>query len=273
VTVYGVPDWAAVAGRGCERPSIEPRSRPINARGLEAYRALIREIAKLGDDVGAELRFWSPWNEPNEIFFISPQRKKCDVSSRPLAPAVYARLFRAASEELEKVPGDQKLVLGDLSGPAEPEERSAGVSEFIDRLPDSVVCGADVLAQHQYVGSSVDAVQEAEDAVDARSCGRRIPIWVTETGVGKDKPGHERPLGEDAERLQCRRYQAQLRRWRRDPRIRAVVQYTVREDTGFRVGLVNSRLRRAYPTLDLMQAWGRRAPTDPAPPLPAGCRA
>ena len=31
VVVYGVPDWAAVAAHGCERPGIAARSRPINA--------------------------------------------------------------------------------------------------------------------------------------------------------------------------------------------------------------------------------------------------
>ncbi|MDX6702335.1 MAG: hypothetical protein QOF26_2561, partial [Baekduia sp.] len=39
------------------------------------------------------------------------------------------------------------------------------------------------------------------------------------------------------------------------------------------VGLADPGLTRAYPTYDLWKAWGARAPSDPAPALPASCAA
>jgi hypothetical protein len=64
-----------------------------------------------------------------------------------------------------------------------------------------------------------------------------------------------------------------LARWYSDPRVEAAFQFTFHEDPNFAVGLVNPDYTREYPTYALWRAWGQREkPTDPAPPLPAGCR-
>jgi hypothetical protein len=270
VVIYGVPPWAATAGGGCERPNIGTRSRAINAQGLAAYPKLIRQLHDLGKQTGADLRFWAPWNEPNQVFFISPQRKKCDTSSPLVSPAVYTKLFRAARDELNSLDGNEKLVLGELAGSPKKGDRAGTPAEFIAGLPKDVVCDSDVLAQHMYAGSETDAVAEASAAADARGCGKQLPVWVTETGVGDVRTGKTRKTSQRALQQQCARYDRQLHEWSDNPRVKVAVQYTVREDPEYRVGLVNSELKKGYPTFDLLQLWSTRKPGE-LPALPTSC--
>lgn len=271
VVIYGAPPWAATAGGGCERPNIGTRSRALNEAGFAAYPKLIRQLHALGEQTGAELDFWSPWNEPNQVFFISPQRAQCDTSSPLVSPAVYTRMFRAAKKELDSLGGDQKLVLGELAGSPEKGDRAGTPTEFLDGLPKDVICDSDVIAQHEYAGSENDAIAEATAAVDKRGCGKQLPVWITETGVGNKRAGKERDRSTAALKEQCVRYDRALRAWSKDPRIKVAVQYTVREDPEYRVGLVSSALDKGYPTFDLLQAWADRKPGE-LPALPASCR-
>jgi hypothetical protein len=274
VVIYGVPDWAAVPASGCERADIGARSRPITAEGLQAYRRLVRSLQDLARREGVTIRWWSPWNEPNGPFFISPQRVSCSGASQALAPAVYARLARAMRAELR--PG-QELVVGELAGLENPRLYGTSISEFFDALPDDVVCAAGVFAQHAYAkrgdqANDPGAVGELEQALDRRPCTRGKPIWVTETGVGGPHVGDQRSPDDASVRADCRALNTALRRWRDDPRVDAAFQYTFRDDPVFPVGLVDERFTKTWPAYDLWKAWGGgRAPNGPAPPLPAAC--
>jgi hypothetical protein len=272
VLLYGVPGWAAAPARGCERPDITARSRPITAAGLRGYRRLIRDLVAVGREEGVELRWWAPWNEPNQPFFLSPQRAACDTSSPPLAPAVYARLVRAMRAELDAVGGRRDLVLGELAGFDRAGPLGAGINEFVAALPRDVACAGTVWAQHAYAEAGAAGregpVGQLVRALGRRSCTRSVPIWVTETGVGAPRTGRRRDTGTRALRRGCRRLHALLRRWQRDPRVDAAFQYTFREDTAFPVGLADAELTRVYPTYDLWRAWARRDPDGPAPERP-----
>jgi hypothetical protein len=113
-----------------------------------------------------------------------------------------------------------------------------------------------------------------EAALDARGCGRRHRVWITETGVGGPRPGGRRPTDPASLRAQCRAMDGQLGRWHRDPRVEAAFQYSFREDDLFPVGLVDPTLVRVYEPYDAWAAWARRQrPTDPPPAPPGGCRA
>ncbi len=278
VVFYGVPEWAALGPRGCERDNIEPRSRPINDRGLQAFRVLIRDLLALAKAEKVELRSWSTWNEPNGPFFISPQRERCSARSAPVSPRVYARLFRALRAELEAAPGEPQLIIGELAGVAKAGPRGSGVGEFLRALPDDVVCNADILAQHEYAElpeeeEPTTSVAEAIEAIDERPCARDMPVWVTETGIGGAHAGDDRPTSAQSLRRQCFYFHRQLRDWHANPRVQVAVQYTFREDSAFPVGVADAGLGRAYPTYDLLQAWaGDRRPSDPPPALPARCR-
>ncbi len=294
VVIYGVPSWAAVAPSGCERRGVEDRARPISDRGLGGYRALVRQLRALGEEVGVPLRWWSPWNEANHPAFISPQRSACSVSSPSVSPAVYSRLVGAARDELAG--SGAKLVLGELAGFRAPREQGTGVGEFIRALPDDVACSAAVWSQHEYASPedapavpgpgatgatgttgpplvfARDAVAEAEAALAERPCTRALPIWVTETGVGAVRAGDDRPTRAGELATQCAAQAARLERWAVDPRVQAVFQYTFREDTAYPVGLADPSLRALYPTARLWQAYAD-ARGDAPVPRPAGCGA
>jgi hypothetical protein len=271
VTIAWTPEWAARRPGGCERPGTTPRSRPITAKGLAAYRRLIRELIALGKETGVELKWWSPFNEPNHPAFVSPQRERCDVKSPALSPAVYTRLVRAAQDELDAAGGDRRLVLGELAGVRRPSRNGSGVTEFVTALPDDVACSGAVWAQHQYVrgdGKGHDAVAEMQRALDRRDCTKDKQVWVTETGVVVRKGS----VPADGLR-DCRAMHAQLARWAADRGVGAAFQYTLREDPFYRVGLFDPGLTRSYPIYDTWEAWAEATRGEPDPAVPARCRA
>jgi hypothetical protein len=276
VVFYGVPEWAAKPASGCERDDITARSRPITDEGLQAYRRMVASLQDLAKSEGVDIRWWSPWNEPNGPFFISPQRQRCSGSSKALSPAVYAKLAGAMRQELK--PG-QQMVVGELAGLENARKFGASISEFYAGLPDEVVCNAGVFAQHQYAqrGDNADdpgAVGALERVLDRRSCTRGKPIWVTETGVGGPHVGDERSPSAKATRADCQALNVALRRWNQDPRVTAAFQYTFRDDPVFPVGLVDAKLTHTWPAYDLFEGWaGDRDPDGPSPPLPSACKA
>jgi hypothetical protein len=268
VTFLSTPDWAAAPPSGCEDPKAGgARARVPSAAGLQAYRELVRSLLGLAAQEGVELKWWSPWNEPNAGFFLGPQRARCDQTSETLTPAAYARLARALEAELAAAPGDQRLVLGDLSAAADPRPLLTAAGEWAAALPRDVACASDVWALHRYVGDR-DVLGDLLTAVDARGCPRRARVWITETGVGGPRPGQPRAGGQAALKAGCRAMDALLRDFRSDPRVDVAIQYSAREDSAFPVGLLDPELRRAYPALDLWKAWSR----EQDPPLPQSCR-
>jgi hypothetical protein len=278
VVIYGVPAWAAAPAHGCERPHILPRSRPINAVGLRAYQALIHSLLGLAAQEHVELHWWSPWDEPNGTFFISPQRAGCSLASPPVSPSVYATLVRAMRAALEGAPGNPQLVLGEFAGfPGGGRMYATQVDEFLRALPRDVVCSAAVWAQHAYAvpgqpASQPGPVSALERDLDAYPCARNTPIWVTETGAGGTHAGQHRSDSPTDLRRDCRALADTLAEFKRDPRIAAAVQYTYRDDPAFPVGLVDPTLTHTWPVYDLWAAWGgTRSPDSPVPPLPGPC--
>jgi hypothetical protein len=277
VTFYGVPDWAAAPPSGCERLDTAPRSRPIADAALPAYRALVRAVADLAVAEGVSVRWWAPWNEPNGPYFVSPQRAACDRAAPLVSPVLYTKLAREMRAELDLIPGDQQLAIAELAGLPGPRMRGGGVEEFMDALPDDVVCAAGVFTQHAYAergdpDAATGPVEQLEAALDRRPCAADRPIWVTETGIGGPQVGGPRTGGEEELKADCRAMDAVLRRWDVDPRVQAAFQYTFRDDPSFPVGLADAALTRLWPAYELWRAWGGdRPPAGPAPELPDAC--
>ena len=192
MVITGTPGWAAEPAGGCERPETEARSRRVRAEALPAYRRLVAGLLAAGREAGARLDYWSPWNEPNHPYFLSPQREACERTSASLAPRRYAELARALLAELDAAPGEQRLVLGELAGYTEPSRHRTDVREFLHGLPDDLVCRADVWAQHYYVGGE-DPLDAIEAGLAGRGCPRAPPVWITETGVGSPRRTSRRP--------------------------------------------------------------------------------
>ncbi len=267
VVFTGTPEWAAVRPHGC--PGEEGGGRA--PRDLRAYRELVSAVLDLADAEGAELRYFTPWNEPNHPYFIAPQRKACDALSPSRAVAPYARLARALRAELAEHGGDHRLVLGEMAGIREPTRRATAIGEMIGGLPRELVCAAPVWSQHAYIGGT-DPVATVTAALAARRCPREHAIWITETGVGPAPGGFSLARGITGEAQGCRLLHRRLRAWRADPRVTVAAQYTMREDDLFPTGLVTTDLARARPALREWQAWGARAPGAPPPrsTCPAG---
>jgi hypothetical protein len=267
VVLTSTPDWAAEPARGCERDQTTARARPPRVDALPAYRRLIADVLAAAADAGAELRFWSPWNEPNPAAFISPQRAACDAAAPSAAPAGYARLARAMIQALAEAPGDQELVLGETAGLLRPTALMSSVAEFIAGLPQDVVCASPIWTQHAYIGGR-DPVDGAATALAARGCPLPHTIWITETGVGTPPPDLSAARAFADARRGCRALHDRLVRWFEDPRVTVAFQYTVREDDRFRTGLVSTDLTAVHPALAEWTAWGGgRARTAP-PPAP-----
>ena len=257
VVFTGTPEWAAAAPGACG-DEVETGA----PRDIAAYRALVRGVLDLAEEVGAELRYLSPWNEPNHPYFLSPQRAACDAGAPSRAVAPYAALARALQAELRD---GQQLVLGETAGVLEPTSRATSVPELIRRLPRRLVCAAPVWSQHAYIGGT-DPVAAVERALDARRCPREHAIWITETGVGPAPGGFSLARGITSERQGCRLLHRRLRDWHEDPRVTLAVQYTLREDDLFPTGLVTTDLSRARPALREWQAWGARDAPGARPP-------
>jgi hypothetical protein len=264
VVFTGTPEWAGGPPDGCRLEAFA--SAP---RDMRAYRTLVSGVIELAEAVGVELRHFTPWNEPNHPYFLSPQRAACDAGAPSRAVRPYARLANALRAELAEHGGDRRLVLGEMAGILEPSSRATAVAEMIQGLPRELVCAAPAWSQHAYIGGT-DPVATVKAALARRRCPREHAIWITETGVGPAPGGFSLARGITSEAQGCRLLHQRLRAWYRDPRVTLAVQYTFREDDLFPTGLVTTDLARARPALREWQAWGRR--DDPAErPPPSTC--
>ena len=263
VTILATPTWAAGPATGCERDDTKPSSRA--PADLDAYRALVRSLLAEGRREGADLRWWSAWNEPNHPAFFNPQRAGCTKGAPPRAAQRYADLVRAVHAELDAAPGEQHVVLGETAALRTSTTTTTAAADFARELPRDVVCSAGVWAEHAYVGvrhrlagaDDPDAVlRDVENALAARDCPNGPPpVWITETGVA---------AGSGTEG--CRDLGRALRAWGADPRVEAAFQYTFREDDAFPVGLADAELRALRPAY---AAW--RAAADGAPGGASAC--
>ncbi len=170
IDIFGVPAWAARAPSGCERAGTAPFSRPLAASAVDSYRALIRSLLALASREGVALPWWSPWNEPNDPVFVSPQRASCASGSPPLSAAVYAQLARAMAAELHvDGGGPHQLLLGELAGSLSDSPHRTSITAFVAALPADVLCLSEVWSVHAYArrdlltASPVDPVRSLED--------------------------------------------------------------------------------------------------------------
>jgi hypothetical protein len=276
--VFGVPPWAAAGASGCELAGTRPFSRPLSDAGLTGYRSLIRALLALGRQEGVALSWWSPWNEPNNPDFLSPQRSSCALDAPTHAPVVYAQLAQAMADELAADGGTHRLLLGELAAYSAGSVHRTGVAEFVAALPARVLCLGEVWSIHVYATwdnarPQPEPVETLARALDARgSCAAKAQIWVTETGAGAPHPGSARPPGQAGEEAGCQTLGALLLRWSQEPRVGAIFQYSFREDPAFPVGLLSADLRHTYPAYRLWLAYAQAHARHAPPPAPtASC--
>jgi hypothetical protein len=269
VTIYGTPSWAVATDAP---PGDCIRSPAARAPDLGAYEAFVRSLVELGRQEQVQLDYWSPWNEPNHPLFLGPQHAGCSVEGERLMPAVYADIVRAMIRARGTSSG---LILGELAAIRTEGADSTSFGNFIDALPDDIVCSGAIWAQHAYVLNSAgapgappaaaDLIDPISSALAARNCPKQL--WLTETGVGAPHTNEPRPTDPARQLAECRAMQAAMRSWADDPRVDAAFQYTFREDPVFRVGLADSALTRLYSAYPVWQAWGGTSGSgEPVPP-------
>jgi hypothetical protein len=264
VVLSGTPEQLARPASGCERAGTQTRSRPPRTDALGAYKDFITKLLDEAKTEHVELRYFSPWNEPNHPFFISPQRTACKAQAPSAATTPYAELAKAMKEALDDYPGDQEMVLGETAGLLDRKSSYTGVGEFIRNLPREVVCSAVAYGQHGYIGGP-NPVDDVEKALRTKHCDRTLEVWMTETGAGRPRRGEKRDRTGKGLVRACREIRKRLKTWYDDPRVTAAFQYTLREDDRFPTGLITTELTEAYPALKEWQAWGNREPVEPAP--------
>jgi hypothetical protein len=275
--IFGAPAWAALSAHGCELAGTTPFARPLRSDAIASYRQLIASLLALGASAGVSLDWWSPWNEPNDPRFVSPQRAACGEQTA-LSPTVYAQLARAMYSELQAHGGTHHEILGELNDLQVDSPHTTSVGDFVAALPEDVRCLGAVWSIHDYAarprsGPAPDGVSTLEQALDARGgCAAAAPIWVTEVGSGAAHPGRPRPGGSADERAGCEALALQLQHWYQDPRVAAVFQYSFREDPAFPVGLLSADLSHVYPSYGLWRTYLRARARGVPPPAPVtGC--
>jgi hypothetical protein len=276
IVIFGTPEWAAQPPSGCERAGTTAFSRPLTPAGIAGYRALIGSLLALGAREGVPLNWWSPWNEPNDPVFVSPQRSSCTADSPPLSPGVYGELAGAMASELQASGSGHHLLLGELNGYQTDSAYRTSIAQFVAALPASVLCLSEVWSIHAYAAPATpvaDPVGALQAALDTRGgCAGDAHIWVTEAGAGAAHPGRPRTAGAAEEEAGCLALAGQLIRWHRDPRVGPVFQYSFREDPAFPVGLVSADLTHLYKVYRLWLAFSRLSAAGQPPPSPAaGC--
>ena len=225
--ILGAPAWAALPPHGCELPGTPSSARPLAPAALAGYRALIASVLALGRREGVALPWWSPWNEPNDARFLSPQRETCGATAAPAATVPYAQLARGMSSELKALAPGDRMLLGELGGYASGSAHRLSIGEFVAALPEDVLCLGAAWSVHAYAArgrgdAEADPVAALEAALAVRGgCAASAPVWVTESGAGAPDPGHPRRGGPLEEHAACRALAAQVLRWRADPRVGA----------------------------------------------------
>jgi hypothetical protein len=166
-------------------------------------------------------------------------------------------------ETLAGEPGNHHLMLGELGGYQSGSPHRIGLTEFVDALPADILCLANTWAVHAYSArgahaGGLDPTKVLEDALDARGgCAAVAHIWVTEAGAGAPEPGRPRTPGAREEEAECAALATQVLGWYSDPRVRAVFQYTFRDDPLFPVGLASADLGTLRPTYRMWLAFER----------------
>jgi hypothetical protein len=273
VDVLGMPAWAAAPRHGCGGGRADAQT--LAPAALPAYEALVADLLALGRREGVRLAYWSPWNEPNNPSFLSPQRAACLATAPALAPSAYATLARAMAARLGSEGAGDRLVLGELAAYESPSPHRTSIAEFLSALPGPLLCSAAAISLHVYASWGADAsagepVATLEQALAGAGggCARVKPVWITETGAGAPHPGARRVGGAVEEREGCRALAARLEGWSAEPEVAVVFQYTFREDPAYPVGLVSADLEHLYPAYGL---WRRFEQAANAGSLDAAC--
>jgi hypothetical protein len=234
ITIWGTPNWAN-ASKG-------PNRVPTNLNDLTSFcRALATRYN--GRTPGFPfVRFYGVWNEPNLEQFLAPTFNK---KGKPVAPAIYARLYRAAYAGLKSGSPTAQIAIGETS-PRGRDRPSPGIVQdsiapatFAHLLSLSrPTVRFDAWAQHPYsiLGQgplskarypNVHLTQLPQFEKDLKKWYKKpVTIWISEYGF-ETKPAEPRGV---TLAQQAAYAQQTINLLRRSPYVGMLIWFILRDD-------------------------------------------
>lgn len=272
VAVFSAPEWAT-GGRAEHDRDYNSKVPPADDYGA-FMEALSRRYN--GSFVGPDgkklprVRHWEIWNEPNLRLFLSPQ---LDAKGRPVSPAAYAGLVRAAYPRIKRGGGKDTVVLVGASGPRGRTGKSGvGAFDWLRELHRRNV-PLNAYSQHIYpaaaptveteVRPSWSTVDDLLAELDAWRPG--LELYITEAGY-TTLPTPYRPDSHVSEEEQAR-YLSEIFALPQvqDPRLRAIVWFNLQDNPNWPAGLMrqDGSLKPSYEAFrEAAQREGQRPLTD-----------
>lgn len=191
LTIWGTPRWAGPAKNRLPRrlADLTNFGKALASRYSGRYAGY------------PHVRFYSVWNEPNREIFLAPQY---DARGRSVAPALYAKLFRAAYAGIKSGNRRALVAIGEtasngrdrkLGRRGTQETHSPGkFAELLSKARPRV--RFDAWAHHPYPtrpgmrptqkvrwpNVSLASLPVFAKALDRWFAHKRIPVWITEYG-------------------------------------------------------------------------------------------
>lgn len=249
LTIWGTPEWAN-QGQGQSHL-------PTRLTDLRAFaQALAARYS--GRFSGYPFaHYFSVWNESNLEQFLAPQ---FDPSGRSLAPALYAKLYRAAYAGIKSGNPSALVAIGETSsrgrdkpspGRIQDTHSPGRFAELLSKIRPRLEF--DAYSQHPYPTApnlkptqrvrwpnvTLTQLPRFERSLDAWFGRKDIPIWITEYGH-ETKPQEPRGVSYSQQAAYVRQA---LGIARRDPRVRVFVWFIFRDDptSTWQSGLLTER--------------------------------
>ena len=184
LSIWGTPTWAGPAKNRLPRriADVQNFARALATRYSGRYRGY------------PFVRFYSVWNEPNLQLFLAPQY---DAKKRPVGPALYGKLFRAAYTGFKLGSPSSLVAVGETSARGLSSSPSFAPGKFAELLAQvRPKLKFDAWAHHPY-GSpanqpptqlvrwpnvSMTTLPRFGASLDKWFGRKNIPLWLTEYG-------------------------------------------------------------------------------------------
>ncbi len=247
LTIWGTPSWAN-GGKG-------QNYAPTSMASLQNFaRAVATRYS--GRYAGFPfVRYYTVWNESNLGLFLSPQY---DAKGKPVAPAIYARMYRAAYAGIKA--GNPKALVGIGETSARGRDHflgKAGTQEtespgkFAELLSKQrPALRFDAWSQHPYPTDLTQRPLQAvrwpnvtlsqlprfEESLDTWFKRKAIPIWITEYGY-QTRPENPKGVTYATQSAYARQV---LNIAAGDPRVQVFIWFILRDDptSAWKSGLV-----------------------------------
>jgi hypothetical protein len=237
LTIWGTPAWAN-GGKGQNYAPTSPSSLQNFARAL-ASRYSGRYASY------PFVRYFTVWNESNLGLFLSPQY---DAKGKPVAPAIYARMYRAAYAGIKAGNPRALVAIGETSARGRDRflgrkgtQETESPGKFAELLSKQrPALKFDAWSQHPYPTDltqkpnqvvrwpnvTLSQLPRLEKSLDSWFRRKNIPIWITEYGY-QTRPENPKGVSYSTQAAYARQV---LNIAAGDPRVRMFIWFILRDD-------------------------------------------